>query len=218
LILLWLSQLGCCGPACRENIALLSGEAGVRSPPSPAFAYPRRCLGLADGQGNHQEASVVSRIVIPPDDLDHGGRAGAWQGHGGLLKRKAQKNRAWNRHDGTFWRGCALGSPWCTGCSFAAVSAHRSPVTSVPEDRKEGEARIRRGMASQRAQTTRRQRTNAFGQDRDHPGPASASRCRWDGGGLAQLQCARTGADRSTQDAARRVSLNRPSGVPSGGR
>ena len=40
--------------------------------PSPTIAYPRGRLGLADGQGNHQEASVVSGIAVPPDDLDHG--------------------------------------------------------------------------------------------------------------------------------------------------
>jgi hypothetical protein len=40
--------------------------------PSPAIAYPRHCLGLADGQGSHNEASGVSGIAVPPDDLDHG--------------------------------------------------------------------------------------------------------------------------------------------------
>jgi hypothetical protein len=40
--------------------------------PSPAIAYPRPCLGLANGQGSDKEASGVSGIVVQPDDLDHG--------------------------------------------------------------------------------------------------------------------------------------------------
>jgi hypothetical protein len=120
-------------------------------------------------------------------------RAGAWLGQGCPLQRKAPGNRAGNRHHGPFRPGCDQLSPWRYGGSFRAVPARRSPVTNVPEDRKEGEARIRRGMARQHGQTRWRQRATPYGHDRDHPGTARASGWRGDCTGLAQLRSARRG-------------------------
>jgi hypothetical protein len=45
-------------------------------------------------------------------------------------------------------------------------------------------------MASSRGQTTRRQRVNLLGPDRDHPGEQASADVEGDGGGFAQWRCA----------------------------
>jgi hypothetical protein len=106
----------------------------------------------------------------------------------GILCIGEEIARIKKRHDGPFRPGCARLYPWYMGRTFGAEPARRSPVSNVPEDRKKGEARIRRGRASQRGHTTQRQRANPFGQDRGHPRTASASGCRWDCSGLAPVR------------------------------
>jgi hypothetical protein len=79
--------------------------------PSPAIAYPRQCLGLADGQGNHQEASVVSGIAVPPDDLDHDVGQALGSGKDVRFQRKAPGNRAGKSAGGAFRPGGDRVSP-----------------------------------------------------------------------------------------------------------
>jgi hypothetical protein len=133
--------------------------------PSPAIRVPTAVPGVGDGQGSHNEASVVSGIGVPPDDLDHG--VGQALGEG----KDVGSNE---KHLETVLR---IGMTGRFG--HAAIGSARGARGGAS------------GKASRRGQTRRRQKANPCGQDRDHPGTSRASGCRGDCTGLTQLRCAR---------------------------
>ena len=103
------------------------------------------------------------------------GRAGARRGQGCSLPRKAQRNRAGNRHDGPFRPGGDRVSPWCSGRNVGAIPAQSAPVANAQDDQKQGQARTRSSMASQLGRSTRRHRANLLAKPGIIPTPQASA-------------------------------------------